>query len=416
MLTDIAARKAKPRDKPYKLSDSAGLFLLVTVRGARSWRMKYRFGGKEGLLTFGLYPEVTLTEARDRRAAARRLIRDGIDPAPSKAPQAEATDTPTFETVARDWHALHAPKWKEHHAKNILNELERDVFPFIGKAAIADLDPPAILEALRKVEARPALEAARRARQRMSAVFVFGIGSSLCANDPAAIVVGALAPKRPNKKRPAMLKLVEIKKLLRDVEKMRAYPGTQLAIRLLALTAVRPGEVAGAAWTEFTGLDTDEPLWTIPADRMKAVEGQRADHLVPLSIQAVEILKAVATLTGKGPLPFPNTRWAHKPMGENTMGHLIDRAGYKGKHVPHGFRSTFSTRMNDVAEREGRDRDRAIIDLMLAHIPKDEVEGIYNRNAYMRRRRELAQQWADMLLAGFAPAASLLMTSRRSGG
>lgn len=411
MLTDIAARKAKARDKPYKLSDSAGLYLLVTVKGTKSWRMKYRFSGKEGLLTFGLYPEVTLTEARDRRDVARKMLRDGIDPAPSKIPPTEAADTPTFEEVARAWHALHAPKWKTHHAENILNELERDVFPYIGKVAIAALDPPMILEALRKVEARPALEAARRARQRMSAVYVFGIADSKCVNDPAAIVVGALAPKRPNKKRPALLKLTAIQKLLHDVEKIRAYPGTQLAIRLLALTAVRPGEVAGAAWTEFTGLDTDEPLWTIPADRMKG----GADQIVPLSRQAAEVLRAVATITGKGPLPFPNTRWAHRPMGENTMGHLIDRAGYKGKHVPHGFRSTFSTRMNDVAEREGRDRDRAIIDLMLAHIPKDEVEGIYNRNGYMPRRRELTQQWADMLLTGFSSAEALLM-SRRSGG
>ncbi len=400
MLSDAAVRRIKPDTRDFKVADGLGLFLFVTTKGAKSWRFKYRWQGAERLMTFGLYPEVSIAEARGRRDTARAQLRDGLDPtAEKKRRAAPLAPTVTFEAVAREWHALHTPKWKPHHAANILHELERDVFPHAGKASFAGLDAPAVLAALRKVEDRGAIKAARRARQRMSSVFTYGIASGQCTSDPAAIILGAMASKKPYEKRPAVTTLAAARKVLATVEGLAAYPATLLAHRFLALTAVRPGEVRGAAWSEFEALDTDEPLWRIPKERMKGKEGLQAEHLVPLSRQAVAVIEAVRDLHGDKPVPFPNTRWAQRPMSENALGYLLIRAGFQNVHCAHGWRSSFSTIMNEVAEREGRERDRAIIDLMLAHIPKADVEQRYNRAGYMPRRREIAQAWADMLMA-----------------
>lgn len=402
-LTDIAVRKAKPAERPYKLADSGGLYIMISPTGARSWRMKYRFDGREKTLTFGLYPAVSLGEARDKRDEARRLLRNGTDPASLKTPGR----VQTFETVARDWHRLNASRWKPNHAAHLLRELENDVFPRLGRKAMTDIDAPTVLAVLRRVEARGAIDTARRLRQRISAVFVYGIAAGICATDPAGVIGRAMAPMKLPGQRPALTSLKDARAALRACDEADANPLTKLAMRLLALTAVRPGELVGAKWSEFEGLDGPAPQWRLPPERMKGVRGQQREHLVPLSPEAVETVLAIRAISGNGAALFPGRRKGAL-LSPDALGALLIRAGFKGKHVPHGWRSAFSTVMNEVAEREDRAGDRAIIDLMLAHVPKDDVEKAYNRAAYWPRRREIAVAWAKLLLDKATPAASLL--------
>ena len=419
-LTDIQARSAKPKEKPYKLSDSHGLYLYVGTSGLRSWRMKFRAGGKEKLLTFGPYPEVKLAEAREKRDAARALLRDGRDPSIERkvATAAGAIDAEnTFKTVATAWHNLHKTKWTDTHADDVIGSLTRDIFPAIGSFPIRAITPVMVLDALRAVEQRPAIETARRLRQRMSGVFVYGIASGICDNDPAAIVRSALKPLPTKGRQPALEDLGEARAFLTAVERTTASPVTKLASRLLALTAVRPGVLRRAEWSEFEALDTDQPLWRIPAAKMKLTAARKADvreeFVVQLAPAAVEILTTVRNLTGRSKYAFPSSRSFHAPMSENAIGYFYNRAGFQGRHVPHGWRATFSTIMNERAEREGTASDRAVIDLMLAHVPKNKTEGAYNRASFMPRRREIALLWADMLVQGGRSAADLLIGPRR---
>lgn len=428
MLTDAQARKAAPQERDYKLADSGGLFLLVTKRGAKSWRLKYRFGRQEKLLTFGLYPEVSLADARDRRDAARRQLRDNVDPAVEKQKarfDAVAAASQTFEKLARQWHANEKDRWGDVHAADVIRSLDRDVFPAIGKLPISQIDAPIILSALRKVEARGSIETARRCRQRISSVFAYGISEGHTKEDPAGIVAKALKPLPKKGRQPALIDIEELRKLLIAAEDAGASPVTKLASRLLALTAVRPGVILGADWSEFEGLDGDEPLWRIPAARMKLnkdrKDEEQFDHLVPLSRQAVEVIAAARRLTGRARFVFPNQRRSHSPMSENAIGYLYNRVGYHGRHVPHGWRAAFSTIMNEKAEREARETgkvtlaeaDRKVIDLMLAHVPENKVEGAYNRASFMPRRREIAQEWADMLCETLNRPGDLLEMPRR---
>jgi integrase len=406
LLTDAAIRAAKPATKPYRLAHSRGLYVHVTAGGRKLWRMRYEFGGKEKLLSFGPYPDVTLAEARDRQLAAKQLLREGRDPGVEKRLRRAAglsASATTFEAVARDWHSRNTPSWTERHACDVLTSLERDVFPILGSLPITDITPPMVLNILRTIEARPAIETARRVRQRVSAVFVYSIASGVCQTDPAAIVKGAMAPLIKGRQ-PAIIELEPAREILMQAEATPAHPVTKLALRFLALTAVRPGEIRGAAWSEFEQLDGTEPTWRIPAPRMK----MKQEHLVPLSRQSVAVLRAVRSLTGRGPLVFPNARYAHRPMSENALGYLLNRAGYHNRHVPHGWRAAFSTIMN-----ERHRQDRLVIDLMLAHAPKDRTESAYNRAAHIPRRRELAQEWADLLLLSLPDATSLVEGRRR---
>jgi integrase len=391
MLTDIAVRKAKAADKPYKMGDGKGLYVLVMPAGGKSWRMDYRFDGKRRTMTFGRYPDVSLVEAREKREAARKQLSDGIDP----GAEVEAPPPPaTFEAVAREWHALNTPRWKPSHAASVMSQMEQDVFPVLGSKVIDTINAPMVLAALRQIEARGAIDTARRLRQRISAVFVFGIASGICSDDPAAIIMRAMAPMKIAGLRPALTTIEEARQIIAACDAADGTANVKLAMRLLALTSVRPGEVLGAAWDEFEGLDGDAPLWRIPKERMKGELGAQYEHWVPLSAQAVATVKAVPR---KGALLFPNRRSPRLPMTGEALSALLSRAGYRGRHVPHGWRSTFSTLMNHVVERQGRIEDRAIIDLMLAHMPRSGVEHLYNRYAYMDRRREIAQAWGDLL-------------------
>lgn len=435
-LTDAKIRAAKAADRPYKLNDSGQLYLHVSPAGGRHWRMNYTYGRNaagrpaQKTLSFGPYPAVSLVAARAKRDEAKALLRDGRDPAIQKrtesAVRAKATAN-TFEIVARRWHALKASGWSKVHAGDVMDSLEADVFPSIGALPLTEIKAPVILDLLNAIEKRGAIETAHRVRQRISGVFVYGIAAGLCDADPAGSLQAALKKKPRSKRQPSVIdghrdlngRVRAVRQMLIDCEAERCRAVTKFALRLLVLTAVRPGELQSAVWDEFEGIDWDagiagpEPLWRIPAARMKGDEDRKAeadgDHLVPLSPASVELLLVLRRLTGHVRLLFPSERHLHRPISENTIRALLIRAGYYQRHVPHGCRAAFSTIMNERPLSDGRqDGDRAVVDLMLAHVPKDKVEGAYNRAAHMTRRRELATEWADMIVGDMWPPETYL--------
>ncbi|MCP8893216.1 tyrosine-type recombinase/integrase [Sphingomonas faeni] len=428
-LTDLQVRKAQPREKAYKLADSGGLYLFVAPSGARSWRMKYRYADKEKVLTFGPYPLVSLAAARDQRDAAKLLLRDHRDPSIEKRKRkmaAYAAAGATFEITAKRWHADQTPRWSPLQATKVRQAFERDVYPVIGFLPLIEIDAPMVLKMLRKVEGRGAIDTAKRIRQHVSAVFGYAIAEGICTVDPAASIGKALKPIAKKGKQPAVRTIDAAREVLLLMEDTTSGPLTKLASRLLALTVVRPGVVRAAKWTEFEEIDWDDPaaitpnaVWRVPAERMKLnmenKDDEAFEHVIPLPQQAVEILHAVRRLTGRSAYLFTSVRSSRHPMSENTIGYMYARNGYSGRHVPHGWRATFSTIMNERAIRERRPDDRAIIDAMLAHKPKgmSGSEMAYNRALHMDRRRELAQDWADMLIVGLRSADALLSGQER---
>ncbi|MBB3947039.1 integrase [Rhizobium skierniewicense] len=410
MLTDTAIKKAKARDKAYKLADTNGLHLFVATSGSKSWRYRYYFADKEKLLVLGSYPDVSLVDARRLRDDARKLLKDGKDPSALKKLEkviGRKQAGETFQALAEEWHEHTKPTWTDRHAAEVLTTLKRDVFPLLGDLPIRSIDAPTILGVLRLVEKRGAVETAKRLRQRISAVFVYAISSGRADTDPSAVVEGALAPLEKGRQ-PSIITLQGVRQILADVNNTPGRGYNKLAIRLLALTAVRPGVLAETPWSEFDELDPENPVWIIPAARMKLkkrLKNEEAyDHHVPLCTQAMELIDVLRRVNGRFPFVFPNLRKPRQPMSTNTMGYMLNRAGYHSRHVPHGFRASFSSIMNERLPQESK-----IIDLMLAHKPKDAVEGAYNRAQHAQRRREIAQEYADLILTGAPSAAQLLM-------
>lgn len=393
MLTNAAVKAARGRDAAYKLPDGQGLHLAVLPSGSKSWRQRCRIGGKEQTLTLGLWPEHSLADARAWRDQVRARLEQGLDPRVVPA-------TTTFEAIARRWHAQRAPEWSAVHAADVLVSLERDAFPAIGAAAIGAISATDVLELLEPVAAR-APATARRLQQRLSCVFRFAIARELASADPAAIVADEVAAARPVRRQPALVDLGEIHELLAAVDQLRAGAAVKAAHRFLALTAVRLAVVRGARWGEIEDLDGDAPTWRVPAARMKLATAKKADaahdHLVPLSRQAVAILHSARANMHSGDANMHDAlifagRGAGRPLGEAAIGELYDRAGFAGRHVPHGWRASFSTVLNDR-----HPEDRAAIDQALAHTPKDRVEAAYNRASRLDARRRLFQAWADLV-------------------
>lgn len=417
-------RNAKPGEKPYKLPDGGGLYLFVSPTGARSWRLKYRLGGKERLMTFGLYPEVTLAEARARRDEARMALRLGRDPAAererSRREAAIAAEN-TFEAVARAWHESERIRWSPHQQKLVIRALERDVFKDLGTRAIASITGPDVLAALRKIEGRGAIETAKRVRGYISAVFKRAKAEHLVSLNPAAEIGSALLPTRKGAKQPAITSVPALVALQREIDRSTSSVQVKLASRLLALTVVRVGVLRAATWDEFDGIDWTNPdapapdaIWRISAARMKLDVHEKGDsaydHDVPLPSQAVDVLRALRVVTGRGAFLFPGQRSSRVPMSDSALSTLYKRRGFRGQHVPHGWRAAFSTVMNERAVELDRDGDRLAIDLMLAHVPRSmsASEFAYNRARFSARRRELAGVWADMITDGLVPAMRLL--------
>ncbi|SUW45199.1 phage integrase [Aeromonas salmonicida] len=377
-LTDITARQAKWSGKPNgdKLADEKGLFLLVNKSG-KYWKLKYRHGGKEKKLALGVYPEVSLREARAKRDEARRVIAEGIDPGlvrkQSKVASRLVSEN-SLEVLAREWHQSQFALWSPGHATRVIESLEVDVFPDLGLVPITELTAPMILEALRKVEKRGATETAGRILQRVSAIMRYAIQTGRASYNPAQDLRGALKATK-QEHRPALPRS-ELPEFFRRLEAEPLNPATRLALHLLMLTMTRPGEVRFARWDEF---DMERAEWRIPAARMK----MRTEHLVPLSRQALAVLDELHQLTGHCELLFPSERKLTNPMSENTLSYAMGRMGYKGIATPHGFRALASTTLNE----EGFDPD--VIERQLAHAERNKVRAAYHRAEYLDDRRKL---------------------------
>lgn len=389
-------QNAKPTEKAYKLFDGAGLFLLVQPTGSKLWRLKYRFDGREKLLALGAYPAITLAQARERRDQARRDLAHGIDPSAKKKAEKHtrvAQAANTFEAVAREWHqAVHCAAVTEGHAARTLLRLEQDAFPWIGSIPIAEVTAPKLLDALRKVEARGAIETAHRVRQACGQVFRYGIATGRCERDPAADLRDALQPVIV-KHHAAITEPRKVGELLRAFDDYQGLPTTRAALKLAPLVFLRPGELRQAEWSEF---DLDAAVWTVPAARMKRTKQQKvsgAPHLVPLSRQAVAVLRELEPLTGRGRYVFPSPRGGSRPMSDNAVLSALRRMGFaKDEMSGHGFRAMARTLM---AERLGV--PESVVEAQLAHAVRDSLGRAYNRTEFVDQRREMMQQWADYL-------------------
>lgn len=400
MLTDLAIRKAKPREKPYKITDERSFYLYVSTTGAKSFRWKYSYGGKEKVLTFGQWPDITLARARELVTQARGVLAEGHDPGVLKKQRFAAQileASTTLEQVAREWHAKQLSRWTPLQAKAVIYSLEKDIFPTLGDSPIASISIAHLRAALTEVELRGAIETAHRIRLRLDNVWAYAIATDRATKNPAEQLKGTLTKFSRTNKQPAALTL----EFAREVyQKASAYPSaleTRSCFQLQALTAVRPGDARGAEWSEVSDLDGTKPEWRIPALRMKGSAERKAstanDHIVPLSPEAVAVLKEIQPLTGWGKLIFPSPRYPKRPLTDLALSMLLRRAGFSGRHVPHGWRASFSTIMNELYPHEG-----AVIDAALAHSVKG-VEGRYNRAEHISRRRELLAEWATILVS-----------------
>jgi len=387
-LTDTAIRNAKPGAKPAKLFDERGLFLLVTPAGGKWWRLKYRFDGKEKQLSLGVYPDVGLKQARKRRDDSRKLLADGIDPSENrKATNSARTSSAanSFEVIAREWFAKFSPNWAPSHGDKIIRRLERDIFPWLGVRAIASINAPDLLTALRRIEDRGAVETAHRALQNCGQVFRYAIATGRAERDPTGDLRGALPPVKQTH-HAAITDPKAIGELLRAIDGYEGSFVTKCALRLAPLVFVRPGELRNAEWAEIN-LDLGE--WNIPAERMK----MREPHLVPLSTQAIKILRELYALTGNGRYVFPGARSSKRPMSDNAILAALRRMGIpKDEMTGHGFRAMARTILDEVL---GVRPD--YIEHQLAHAVRDPNGRAYNRTAHLAERKKMMQQWADYL-------------------
>jgi len=387
-LTDTEIRKAKPGEKSIRMFDGGGLYLEITPAGGKLWRLKYRFNAKEKLLAFGTYPDVSLAKARDRRDDARRLLADGIDPSAhrksTKSMQA-GLNANTFEVIGREWHAKVASTQAESTYTKRLRFLELDVFPFIGKRPIAELAAPDLLAVIHRIEGRGAVEIARRVHNICGRIFRYAVGKGLASRDPSRdIELKDILPPENVTHHASVTEPKAAGELLRAIEGFTGAFTTRCALKLAPMVFVRPGELRHAEWSEF---DFEKSEWRIPASKMKMKE----QHIVPLSTQAVAILREVQALTGEGRYVFPG-RTSKEPMSENTINAALRRMGYtKEEMTGHGFRSMASTLLHELG------LPHAVIERQLAHGERNKVSASYNFAEYLPERKKMMQQWADYL-------------------
>ena len=385
-LTEIRVRNAKARERPYKLFDELGLFLLVTPSSnqhkGRLWRLRYRYGDAEKLLSLGPYPAVSLKRAREKRDEARRLLADGVDPSVHRK-IAEESRAETFELIAREWLAMRAKTTAAVTQAKALWLMEM-LFPYIGRRPIREVMPPELLSALRKIEARGNHESAHRAKQQCGQIFRYAIATGRAERDISADLRGALVPV-VTRNHASLTDPTEVGALLRAIDGYEGQPATAAALKLAPLVFVRPGELRGARWAEF---DLDGGEWRIPGERMKMKE----QHIVPLAHQAVTILRELHALTGWGEYVFPSLLTLERPMSNNTVNTALRRLGYtKEQMTGHGFRSMASTMLNE----QGFHPD--LIELQLAHAERNKVRAAYNKAQRLAERRKMMQAWADHL-------------------
>lgn len=387
LLTDAQCRNAICEGSIKKLSDGGGLYLWVYVDGRKYWRLRFWQAGKEKSLSLGVYPAVSLKAARDKAEGMQKQQQAGLDPAAERRQAKLASKLAaanSFEAVAREWYGKHAPTWAQKHAADVLRRLELNIFPSLGKRPIGEIEPPELLAAVRKIEARGAHDLAHRVLGVCGQVFRYGVATGRCKRDLAADLRGALTPHvkqsqpavRPEQL-PQLLQAIATYDQIGDKQ-------TQLALQLLALTFTRTSELIGATWGEF---DFDKALWIIPAGRMK----MKNEHLVPLAPQAVAILAELKDLSGGSRFVFPG-RSRDKSISNNTILFALYRLGYKGAMTGHGFRAVASTVLNESGLF-----NPDVIERQLAHTERNEVRGAYNRALYMPERCRMMQWWADEL-------------------
>lgn len=385
-LTDPAIRNAKPTDKPRKLSDEKGLFLLITPGGGKWWRLKYRFGGKEKMLSLGVYPDVGLKDARERRDQARKQLSVGVDPGEHrkalKSAKVERAAN-SFEVVAREWFAKFAPTWNENHGNRIIRRLERDIFPWIGGRPIAEVTASELLATVQRIENRGALETAHRALQNCGQVIRYAIATSRAERDPSQDLRGALPPVKGTH----FAAVTEPKKVAEVLRTIDGYEGTltvACALKLAPLVFVRPGELRKAEWAD---IDLDSAEWRYHVTKTDS------EHIVPLSTQAVAILHELHALTGRGKYVFPGARSNGRPMSDNAILAAMRRMSIPKEEMSgHGWRAVARTILDEVL---GYRPD--LIEHQLAHAVKDPNGRAYNRTAHLPERRKMMQAWADYL-------------------
>lgn len=388
-LTSISVAKAKAIDRTQRLFDGAGMYLEISPAGGKLWRLKYRFRGKEKRLALGKYPDVSLAKARERRDEARRLLADGIDPGEQKKAAKHARahlERNTFETIAREWHVKIACTQAETTHTKRLRFLEGDVFPFIGKRPIAELGAPDLLAVIHRIENRGAVDIARRVHNICGRVFRYAVGKGLINRDPSRdIELKDILPPEDVKHHASVTEPKAAGELMRAIDGFTGALVTRCALRFAPLVFVRPGELRHAEWSEF---DFAKLEWRIPAGKMKMKE----QHIVPLSKQALAILREVQAVTGNGRYVFPSQRTSTRPMSENTINAALRRMGYaKDEMTGHGFRSMASTLLHEL----GFPHD--VIERQLAHGERNKVSAAYNYAEYLPERKKMMQQWADYL-------------------
>jgi integrase len=386
-LTDTQIRKAKPDTKPRKLSDSGGLYLLVMPTGGKLWRWAYRFVGKQKLMALGSYPDVTLADARERHATARRFLASGIDPMAQRKVEKTAnrdTNGPSFREAAAKWYE----HWKDgnsvHHVKATWTRLETNVFPAFGDVAVAEIEAPQIVVMVKAIQDRGKLDIAKRALETTGQIFRYAVAHGLSQRNPAADIKPGDILKSRQKVNHARVDAKELPALLRAIEVYQGKHVTRLAMKLLAMTFVRTSELIGAKWEEF---DLEAARWDIPAERMK----MRTPHIVSLSRQALDVLALLKQLNGNSDLVFPGERDPKKPMSNNTILFALKRMGYGGVQTGHGFRGIAST----ILHEQGWPHEH--IELQLAHAPRNAVSASYNHALYLEPRAKMMQAWGDFL-------------------
>jgi integrase len=387
LLSDTVVRNTKPKEKMYRLKDGDGLFLQVDPRGGKYWRLRYFFGGKEKMLSFGTYPEVSLSEAREKRHNVRKLIAQNHDPAEMKKEnkrKAVRDAENTFRAVAKEWHEANKAKWSPAHGAKILRRLELHVFAPVGSRVVAEIKPSELLEVLRKIEKQGTTEISHRVLQTCNAIFRYSIATGKSDYNPAADLQGALKAHKAHHY-PA-LKTKEIPEFLRRLNNVQTTPMNKLAIRLLLLTFVRQGELRQAQWKD---IDFEAEQWRLPPETTK----MRDEHIVPLSKQALAILRELQEISGTSIYLFPSQNRQKNPiMSENTIGSILKKKmGYKGQMVGHGFRALASTSLNEM----GFSAD--VIERQLAHAERNKVRAAYNRAQYLPERQKMMQWWGDYI-------------------
>lgn len=385
-LTDTAIKNAKPKAKPYKVTDGDGLYLLVKPNGGKYWRFKYLYVGKEKLLALGTYPEVSLGDAREKRFTARKLLANGADPSSKRKEEKRRKAynvENSFQVVAKEWFDVNKPKWTPDHAARLWRRLERHIMPCIGDRPIVEIKSLELLDVLRKVEKHGITETSHRLLQTCGVIFRYAVLTGRIQYNPIQDLKGALAP-HTSKSHPT-IEAREIPDFLRQLDAVETTGLNKLAIRLLMFTFVRQGELRQAKWED---VDITAKEWRLPAHTTK----MRDLHIVPLAKQTIALFAALKRLTGDGDLLFPSQqRRRHAIMSENTINHVLHKMGYKDKLVGHGFRALASTTLNEM----GFPPD--VIERQLAHAERNKIRAAYNRAEYLPQRRDMMQKWADYL-------------------